>query len=88
MINMMRNHFLLQFMGPRYPAGPRPGVRMPQMGNDFNGVSIWEFIIHIWLMFDIFVIIEKYFENILLKYINKRWYIIYIVLFMIFALII
>ncbi|KYQ51048.1 Single-stranded DNA-binding protein 3, partial [Trachymyrmex zeteki] len=26
-----------QFMGPRYPAGPRPGVRMPQMGNDFNG---------------------------------------------------
>ncbi|XP_034940192.1 single-stranded DNA-binding protein 3 isoform X1 [Chelonus insularis] len=25
-----------QFM-PRYPAGPRPGVRMPQMGNDFNG---------------------------------------------------
>lgn len=31
---------LLQFMGPRYPAGPRPGVRMPQMGNDFNGVSI------------------------------------------------
>lgn len=31
---------LLQFMGPRYPAGPRPGVRMPQMGNDFNGVCI------------------------------------------------
>lgn len=31
---------LLQFMGgPRYPAGPRPGVRMPQMGNDFNGVG-------------------------------------------------
>ena len=27
-------------MGPRYPAGPRPGVRMPQMGNDFNGVCI------------------------------------------------
>lgn len=27
-------------MGPRYPAGPRPGVRMPQMGNDFNGVNI------------------------------------------------
>lgn len=26
-------------MGPRYPAGPRPGVRMPQMGNEFNGVS-------------------------------------------------
>ncbi|XP_074095510.1 sequence-specific single-stranded DNA-binding protein isoform X8 [Cotesia typhae] len=26
-----------QFMGPRYPSGPRPGVRMPQMGNDFNG---------------------------------------------------
>ncbi|CAH0395458.1 unnamed protein product [Bemisia tabaci] len=24
------------FMGPRYP-GPRPGVRMPQLGNDFNG---------------------------------------------------
>ncbi|XP_046747483.1 single-stranded DNA-binding protein 3 isoform X8 [Diprion similis] len=26
-----------QFMGPRYPAGPRPSVRMPQMANDFNG---------------------------------------------------
>lgn len=26
------------FMGPRYPAGPRPGVRMPQIGSDFNGV--------------------------------------------------
>ncbi|CAH1964419.1 unnamed protein product [Acanthoscelides obtectus] len=25
------------FMGPRYPAGPRPGVRMPQIGSDFNG---------------------------------------------------
>lgn len=25
--------------GPRYPAGPRPGVRMPQIGSDFNGVS-------------------------------------------------
>ncbi|CAG9759263.1 unnamed protein product [Ceutorhynchus assimilis] len=25
------------FMNPRYPAGPRPGVRMPQMGSDFNG---------------------------------------------------
>nr|CAD7570511.1 unnamed protein product [Timema californicum] len=25
------------FMGPRYPAGPRPGVRMPQIGNEFNG---------------------------------------------------
>jgi hypothetical protein len=24
-------------MGPRYPAGPRPGVRMPQIGSDFNG---------------------------------------------------
>lgn len=32
---------LLQpFMGPRYPpGGPRPGVRLPQMGSDFNGVS-------------------------------------------------
>lgn len=39
MINLMNICFLLQFMGPRYPAGPRPGVRMPQMGNDFNGVS-------------------------------------------------
>lgn len=32
------------FMGaPRYPPGPRPGVRMPQGigGNDFNGVSIY-----------------------------------------------
>lgn len=29
-------------MGPRYPPGPRPGVRMQQgMGNDFNGVSIF-----------------------------------------------
>nr|CAD7453740.1 unnamed protein product [Timema tahoe] len=27
------------FMGPRYPAGPRPGVRMPQMGSDFDGPS-------------------------------------------------
>lgn len=28
------------FLGPRYPAGPRPGVRMPpQIGNDFNGVG-------------------------------------------------
>lgn len=27
-------------MGPRYPpGGPRPGVRLPQMGSDFNGVS-------------------------------------------------
>lgn len=42
MINVMRIRFLLQFMGPRYPAGPRPGVRMPQMGNDFNGVSNME----------------------------------------------
>lgn len=25
------------FMGPRYSAGPRPGVRMPQLSNDFNG---------------------------------------------------
>jgi len=31
--------FLQPFMGPRYPAGPRPGVRMPQIGNEFNGVS-------------------------------------------------
>lgn len=28
------------FMGPRYPAGPRPGVRMPQIGSDFNGVRM------------------------------------------------
>ena len=26
-------------MGPRYPGGPRPGVRMPQMGPEFGGVS-------------------------------------------------
>lgn len=26
-------------MGPRYPAGPRPGIRMSQLGNDFNSVS-------------------------------------------------
>ncbi|KAF2343871.1 hypothetical protein FHG87_025373, partial [Trinorchestia longiramus] len=25
------------FMTPRYPGAPRPGVRMPQMPNDFNG---------------------------------------------------
>ncbi|XP_021711860.1 single-stranded DNA-binding protein 2-like, partial [Aedes aegypti] len=33
--------FFPPFMGgPRYPPGPRPGVRMPQgIGNDFNGVS-------------------------------------------------
>ncbi|CAI6371666.1 unnamed protein product [Macrosiphum euphorbiae] len=24
------------FMGPRYPGGPRPGIRMSQLGNDFN----------------------------------------------------
>ncbi|XP_046986775.1 single-stranded DNA-binding protein 3 isoform X6 [Schistocerca americana] len=29
--------FFPPFMGPRYPAGPRPGVRMPQLGNEFNG---------------------------------------------------
>lgn len=28
------------FMGPRYPAGPRP-VRMPPLGGDFNGVSVF-----------------------------------------------
>ncbi|XP_015124891.1 single-stranded DNA-binding protein 3 isoform X5 [Diachasma alloeum] len=28
---------ITHFMGPRYPSGPRPTVRMPQMGNDFNG---------------------------------------------------
>lgn len=29
-------------MGPRYPGnpgGPRPGIRMSQIGNDFNSVS-------------------------------------------------
>lgn len=26
-------------MGARYPGGPRPGVRMPQIGSDFSGVS-------------------------------------------------
>lgn len=26
-------------MGPRYPGGPRPGIRMSQLGNDFNSVS-------------------------------------------------
>lgn len=26
-------------MPSRYPGGPRPGVRMPQMHSDFNGVS-------------------------------------------------
>uniref|UniRef100_T1JI88 Uncharacterized protein n=1 Tax=Strigamia maritima TaxID=126957 RepID=T1JI88_STRMM len=30
---MMQNQ---PFMSPRYPGGPRPGVRMPQMANDFN----------------------------------------------------
>ncbi|XP_042225172.1 single-stranded DNA-binding protein 3-like isoform X8 [Homarus americanus] len=29
--------FFPPFMSPRYPGGPRPGVRMPQMHNDFNG---------------------------------------------------
>ncbi|GAB6028977.1 hypothetical protein CHUAL_004771 [Chamberlinius hualienensis] len=36
---MMPNQFTScpqPFMSPRYPSGPRPGVRMPQMGNDFN----------------------------------------------------
>lgn len=33
---MMPNQPL--FGGPRYPTGPRPGVRMPQgIGNDFSG---------------------------------------------------
>ncbi|XP_025410184.1 single-stranded DNA-binding protein 3-like isoform X5 [Sipha flava] len=27
------------FMGPRYPGGPRPGIRMSQLGNDFNSPS-------------------------------------------------
>lgn len=27
-------------MGPRYPGGPRPGIRMSQLGNDFNSVSV------------------------------------------------
>lgn len=29
-------------MGPRYPGpgGPRTGIRMSQLGNDFNSVSI------------------------------------------------
>lgn len=30
-------------MGPRYPGGPRPGVRMPQMGPEFGGVSVIEY---------------------------------------------
>lgn len=34
------------FMGPRYPAGPRPGVRMPQIGSDFNGVSFLSLSTH------------------------------------------
>ncbi|XP_059620614.1 single-stranded DNA-binding protein 3-like [Phlebotomus argentipes] len=35
----MAPNFFPPFMGaPRYPQGPRPGVRMPQgMGNEFNG---------------------------------------------------
>lgn len=32
----LHNKHCLPFMSPRYPGGPRPGVRMPQMGNDFN----------------------------------------------------
>jgi len=28
--------FFPPFMSPRYPGGPRPSVRMPQMSNDFN----------------------------------------------------
>ncbi|XP_059488428.1 single-stranded DNA-binding protein 3 isoform X11 [Neocloeon triangulifer] len=32
--------FFPPFMGPRYGGpGPRPNVRMPQIGNEFNGVS-------------------------------------------------
>ena len=31
--------YVLQFMGPRFPGGPRPNVRMAQMGGDFSGVS-------------------------------------------------
>lgn len=41
---LQKKNILIQqpFMGaPRYPSGPRPGVRMPQgIGNDFNGVSL------------------------------------------------
>ncbi|KAK8402611.1 hypothetical protein O3P69_000763 [Scylla paramamosain] len=29
--------FFPPFMSPRYPGGPRPGVRMPQMHSDFTG---------------------------------------------------
>jgi len=29
--------FFPPFMGPRFPSGPRQGVRMPQLGNEFNG---------------------------------------------------
>ncbi|KAF2368061.1 LIS1 motif [Trinorchestia longiramus] len=31
--------FFPPFMTPRYPGAPRPGVRMPQMPNDFNGTG-------------------------------------------------
>ncbi|XP_055698153.1 single-stranded DNA-binding protein 3 isoform X2 [Phlebotomus papatasi] len=38
-VNTDKILYLQPFMGaPRYPSGPRPGVRMPQgIGNDFNG---------------------------------------------------
>lgn len=37
-----------QFMGPRYP-GPRGpgGVRMPNMGSEFNGVREMSYILYI-----------------------------------------
>lgn len=44
-------------MGPRYPAGPRPGVRMPQMGNDFNGVC--RKLIQSYLQYHKYLILRK-----------------------------
>lgn len=42
---------------PRYPSGPRPGVRMQGIGNDFNGVSVQLMQQHFekTLIFDLFL---------------------------------
>lgn len=54
------------FMGPRYPAGPRPGVRMPpQIGNDFNGVCFKIILLNLSLMENliVFCILQYHFNT-------------------------
>lgn len=71
------------FMGPRYPAGPRP-VRLPQLGGDFNGVCMSSLrnihlcktaiytTLNIWESFAInFRIFNRYLHKILGFYISQ-----------------